>query len=221
MDLRISSTNITDAGLQPLQSLQNLRTIDVGGTPVSSAGKVELARALPNCKPAAVELWQDDYTPTKEELLAKLKEKKWHANMSTLDPPDQVTGLSFHGVHAKTVLRVLKEVPDLKKMVAYNVVDADLLAKELPKLPKLERLYISESDLTDVSLVHLGKLTNLVELSVHGNHSITDARLDDLMGLKKLIVLYLNDTSTTQEGCAALKTKMPHCGIHPPEPRKW
>ena len=42
-------TTITDAGLEHIKGMTNLRGINIGGTQVADAGVAALKKALPNC----------------------------------------------------------------------------------------------------------------------------------------------------------------------------
>lgn len=47
-NLYLSNTRVTDAGLEHLRGLMQLRFLDLRGTQVTEAGVRELERALPN-----------------------------------------------------------------------------------------------------------------------------------------------------------------------------
>jgi hypothetical protein len=48
-ELYLHSTNISDAGLGHLKSLNQLERVDLAETGVTAAGVNELQKALPNC----------------------------------------------------------------------------------------------------------------------------------------------------------------------------
>ena len=50
VELNLSRSKITDAGLVHLKGLTGLQTLDLGGTEVTDAGFADLKKALPNCK---------------------------------------------------------------------------------------------------------------------------------------------------------------------------
>ena len=49
-ELFLDSTQITDAGLEHLRGLTQLRTVDLRNTQVTDKGVNELKKALPNCE---------------------------------------------------------------------------------------------------------------------------------------------------------------------------
>jgi hypothetical protein len=67
----------------------------------------------------------------------------------------------------------------------------------LPHLsPGLRRLVASNADLTDVSLTHIGQLTELTYLQTFGN-AFTDEGVQQLVALQQLTHLYLEEESLT------------------------
>ena len=50
VEVFLSNTKVTDAGLKELAALKSLTQLDLGNTPVTDAGIKELQQALPKCE---------------------------------------------------------------------------------------------------------------------------------------------------------------------------
>jgi hypothetical protein len=84
-----------------------------------------------------------------------------------------------------------------------NLTDADLAV--LKHLPQLQQLYVGNTGITDVGLVNVKGLADLVVLELSGNIGITDAGLANVVGLVKLQQIMFSQTGISDEGLIHLK----------------
>ena len=112
-----------------------------------------------------------------------------------------------------TALKGLRNVEALDLDQCDAITDRGLSAlRPLSGLKELDlsrnRLLVTPEDvqpkLSDAALVHVGKLSNLRQLTLAGNH-ITDAGLARLTGLAHLEYLDLRETLVTDAGLEPLK----------------
>jgi hypothetical protein len=157
----ISGSQVTDAGLANIKSLDNVSTLNVSKTGVGGTGLAEIA--------GWTKLTSLDLSETKvdDDALAHLS-KLTNLNSLTLD------GCSLSGVG----LGNLKDLAELQSLrLDKTKVDDAGLAK-LPPLPKLKNLRLNDTQITDTSIEHLKKFPALQELWVKNVAGITDGAVE-------------------------------------------
>ena len=99
---------------------------------------------------------------------------------------------------------VLRELPDLQKLIVGKGLVNDNSAAAIGTLRTLDTLALNASKLTDVGLAAMKRLVNLKVLVIlDGN--ITDRSVPTLLGFKKLEQLNLCGTKLTDTGVIMLK----------------
>ncbi len=142
--LNLAGTEITDAGVEHLKGLTNLRTLHLHDTEITDAGLVHL-KALTSL----VDLWLHE-TEISDAGLVHLK-----ALTSLVDLCLCGTEISDAGlVH-------LKGLTSLKTLWLHETEITDAGLVHLKGLNSLERLWLTDTEITDAGLVHLKGLTSL------------------------------------------------------------
>jgi hypothetical protein len=114
-------------------------------------------------------------------------------------------GVSFYGTGTDAALKVISQLPHLKKLVIRSspkVTDAGLAS--LSALPELQSLELSGTRITDSGLEQISKLTDLQVLDLAENHEISNSGFAKLKSLTNLRTLLLFSTDVGDEGVAAL-----------------
>jgi Leucine-rich repeat (LRR) protein len=203
---------VTDAGLKELAGLQELLTLDLGGTKVTDAGLKVLA---------GLKQLQELYlytTPVTDAGLKELAGLHQLQNLSLNNTNTPVTDAGLKELAALKQLQLLalngaqvtdaglKELAGLKQLQGLSlentkVTDAGL--KELAGLKQLQWLDLTYTQVTDAGLKELARLKQLQTLNLNGAQ-VTDAGLKELAGLQQLQTLYLNNAKVTDAGLKAL-----------------
>jgi len=226
-DLELCNTDVTDAGLEHLRALKNLRVLSLEHTKVTGAGVARLQQALPNCrilpsqewldaKPQELELWADDYKPSTDELLTKIKELGDSDVRIDKTRPGQPV-VSFRLFDSKisddSLIQLLAQMPELEELNLRHVLVGDRVAKELPRLSNLWFLSLDDSRITDDGLADVGRIASLRELSLC-NTGVSDAGLMYLTSLTNLDQLMAQDCDLSDDGHSKLKQALPKCRIN-------
>jgi hypothetical protein len=182
-------TGLTDAGLAHLRHLVNLKTVSVGGCPITSAG-LEHLRDL-------TKLETLNFRNTQISDLAPIAHLKELRSLSLSAAPID-SGLGpINGLSKLTVLLLDKS----------QVTDTGV--KALAGLKALQMLNLDHTQITDAALDTIGQLPMLDNLFL--NHtSVTDQGLKRLAGLNKLSLLFIEGTRVTDAGIADLQ-KLKSC----------
>jgi len=223
--LRVSSTKISDAGLDQVKDCKNLKQLDVRNTKVTAAGIEKLAKALPQCKiegdggviePKAAlaplsdaELKRIAALPAAEQVEEVRKELKQRnpGFDGALDPKIEngvVTGLTLHADHVSDIapVRALAGLQFLD-CGGSDIDRGQLSAGALLPLKGLPLTTLRCKDspaLSDLSSLKDMKLTNL-----EGRHTnIGDADLANLAAMTDLQRLNLWSTKVTDAGLKQL-----------------
>jgi Leucine-rich repeat (LRR) protein len=221
-ELALDFTAITDDGLEHVKSLQNLTRISLHHTKVTSRGIVDLQRSLPSCTispaperlepPVEIALWPEGYQPTKAEIIAKVTELGGQATIDANDPDQPIVTLILTDslISDHSLLTLLAQMPELRRLNLSNVLLGDALAKDLPRCEKLDFLRLMGSRLTDAGLADIARLAAMRELEL-GENDISDAGLAHLANMKNLRTVYVSNTRVTGEGRARLRQALPGC----------
>jgi internalin A len=226
-DLELRNTDVTDAGLEHLRALKNLRFLSLEHTKVTGAGVARLQQALPNCsiwppqewldaKPQELELWADDYKPSTDELLTKIKELGDSADVriDKTRPGQPVVSFRLFDslISEDTLIQLLAQMPELEELNLRRVLVGDRVAKELPRLSKLRFLSLENSRITDDGLADVARIGSLRELSV-SNTRVSDVGLMHLTSLPNLVELMAQDCDLSDDDHSKLKQSLPRCRI--------
>jgi len=160
MDL--STSGITDTGLQDLAGLKNLQVLVLRGTQITDAGMVHLA-GLKNLQ--GLDLSHTQITGARLKKLARL------TNLQELDL--QGTEITDGGLEKLAGLKNLQRLD----LGLTKITDAGL--EHLYEMKNLQWLSLLGTEITDVALVHLMGMKNLQVLNLWST-LITDAGLEKL-----------------------------------------
>jgi beta-lactamase regulating signal transducer with metallopeptidase domain len=199
--LELGSTELTDAGLAHLESLQSLEGFFGGSNKITGSGFSHLAR-LPALKEVGFGSEEmGDAAPAHLAECASLKRL-------TLNCP-KITDAGIAGLAKSKSLEALK----LKYV---PMTDAGLA--HLSQVKTLRELELKATQVTDAGLAHLARLTSLEVLRLprgigeSGQVQLTDAGLAHLRGLKGLKHLWLERPQYTGAGVQFLADlKLPWC----------
>jgi Leucine-rich repeat (LRR) protein len=210
-----SLRNVTEDGIQELQSLSNLQSLCLGYCPGISDKTLDGIGRLPNLK--TLKLAACDITNSGLHALTKssrLQELHLHsctlitdAGLEALQKsPLQKLTLSFSNIKNEG-LSHLKQCPltHLSLNNGKNLEDAGL--EHLIGLP-LEELDIGKcTKITDVGLQYISELTKLTSLKIKHCNKVTNAGIERLTSLSRLKTLNLSGvTQITHYACMDLRT---------------
>lgn len=225
--LNLSSTEITDNGLKPLQGLSDLMALDLSRSDVGDAGLAQLKgltqlrwlnlrdtrvtdAGLTHLK-ALPQLQWLDLTNTKVSP-AGLQHVKCLTQLERLYLPGS-TGIRDDGVdnlrqtlpNCVTELRPWRPDAKIKESVGREL-------EYLERRFDLRSIDISNSRVTDDDLRHVKEMPQLrwIDLS---NTNVSDEGLEHLVGLTRLRELHLNGSRCTPEGIKKLQQALPKCEI--------
>ena len=185
-DLDVTSTDITNAGLQNLRDCSAIRRLAIGSDQITDVGIAHLAR-LTNLE--ELDLRGCDITDRGLIHLRQLTSIT-HLDLDELS----ITDAGLDRLHDLSNLKHLS--------LGYTgVTDAGL--EKLASLSRLEYLSLSGTKISNSGLVHLTRLTNLSALSLT-NTKVTNAALIDIRKLGKLENLFLERTLVTDSGLLVL-----------------
>jgi hypothetical protein len=197
---RISSASfydkVTDAELDRLKWLTDLKYLDLDYTQVNDAG-VERLKGLTSL--VELELVNTQITDAGLKHLQGLK-SLGYLHLDNTQVTD--TGLEY-----------LKELHNLVALHLSETQVTDIGLEHLAGLARLEFLSLKKTHVTDAGLKHLKGLTALSHLRLSDTR-ITDAGLEFLK-TTSIAILDLNRTNTTKEGRAMLRDALPDCRIEP------
>jgi Leucine-rich repeat (LRR) protein len=193
--MSLGGTKVTDAGLEYLGELRQLRDVSLNCTKVTDAG-LEHLTGLSGLH--SLSLYKTEVTDAGLEDLKVFSQLQW----LWLDN----TAVTDAG------LEHLKGLSQLQWLGLTNTRVTDAGLEHLKALGQLERLWLRNSAVTDAGLEHLKGLSQLHELALDGT-KVTDAGLEHLKGLSRLGALYLRNTKVTDAGVVSLQQALPNCGI--------
>lgn len=222
---------VTDAGMEPLQRLLQLRALALTGTKVTHIGIGRLA-ANRNLLALDLEIC-DGITDAACEPLGKIRQLKALVFKKTGFEPQRISDAG---------LEKLQDLTDLELLNLYGNKVTDTGMRHLERLNKLQELHLSLLPVTDAALPHLkplsqlehlellfsegfsgpkitgagvrflAQLTHLITLNLTGAQ-VTDADLERLRPLKELETLQLVRTRVSAGGIQAFQTAVPKCKI--------
>jgi hypothetical protein len=183
----LSRSKVTDAGLECLRDLPEVRALHLDGTCITDAG-LEQVRALTQLD--SLELNDVPVTDSGLENLEYLSQLRWLKLNNT-----RVTDLGLKHLQGMKQLQVLE-------LAGTPITDAGL--EYLKGLTNLEDLCLANTRVAGPGLTHLKELCVLQCLSL--DHTpITDARLKHIKQLSQLRSLCLGNTQITDEGLEYLQ----------------
>lgn len=195
--LVLHSGGITDAGLNQLESLQALKSLEIEG-PFTDAG-LEFLKKLPNLRELILKGHFSDKGLvhlsgiTSLETLTLVSDKVTGSGLSSLSRLPKLRALRFVGQPKGVSLAALTDWQHLEVLnLAADKTDDTLLAS-LGPIPNLKSLSLEEARVTNDGLAALEKLVTLQELDLLNMEDITDEGLRHLAPLKQLRALRLGD----------------------------
>ena len=220
-DLRLYSTQVTDAGIGNLARLVNLQRLSLRRTELTDAGVVKLKslhqlRYLGLGGTLATEEVEKEFDLTQGLYISGLRTK---ADLLNLDDPADVAELRAARLAIET--NDLRNVTDidasrcdgplgdwtLRLKNLHSVVfvrlppgTTDYNLIRVCDLKTLKKLVINRAGITDAGTKHIGRLTELEELTLSYCRSLTDVTAARLLPLKKLKTLDMASTSITDAG---------------------
>lgn len=194
-ELYLTDTAITDAGLELLPALTNLRRLLIDDTSVTDAGLAHLAK-LTNLQ--TLSLMATQVTDVGFVHIASLTSLQilWIGGT-------QVTDMGLAHIAA---------LSNLQRLSLTNTKITDEGVEHLSGLINLQMLSLNDTQITDAGVEHLNGLVNLQRLWL-SNTKITNEGLEHLSGLVKLKVLDLGHTQITDAAIAKLRKALPKCSI--------
>jgi hypothetical protein len=190
-ELIIGSIGITDAGLDHIVKLTNLKQLNLFGCIYVTDTGLEKLTALKSLQ---------DLSVGESSITV--------GGLSCLNKLPNLVRLDFHGVRQDDSGLDLSRLTKLEKISLYlktRRVGKELVADQLHDrdlacltgLKRLEWLQVSHGDVSDDGLKYLSGLTNIERLSV-GGKKVTDKGLLHLMNMSKLDTLTLTGNFTDE-----------------------
>ncbi len=199
LEVTMTETQLTDAGLARVAGLPGLSRLILAGTPVTGAG----LRALqPVSALRVLDLSGTAITDRASDHLSRL------SGLVELSLAD--TGLTDHGLARLVGLKRL-ETLDLAGLP----VTATGLTAALSGIRSLRHLNLSETLVRSADLRILARLPKLESLSIRDT-LISDRGIAAIGKLKSLKRLWIDRCRITDKGTAALKTALPGCTVFGP-----
>jgi Leucine-rich repeat (LRR) protein len=209
--VRLSHTQVTDAGLKELAGLKQLRWLDLTGVKVTDAGLKELDGLT---QLQALQLGSTQVTDAGLKELAGLKQlrtlhlhglKVTDAGLKELDGLTELKSLDLSSTQVTDA--GLKELAGLKQLWVLYLTSTPMTGvglKELAGLKQLQTLQLGSPKVTDAGLKELAGLKQLQTLRLYFGTQVTDAGLKELARLKQLQALDLRDFQVTDAGLREL-----------------
>jgi hypothetical protein len=217
--VNLADTSVTDAGLEHLKGLRQLRMLILGSTQVTDAGLEHLDGL------------------NRLQVLYLMNTQVTDAGLKHLNGLSQLQEFVLSNTRVTDAgLEHLEGLSQLRQLVlgCPRVTDAGL--EHLEGLSRLQVLYLGDTQVTDAGLEHLRGLSQLDVLDLSGRRvtdaglehlkgvgqlrelhlagtGVTDAGLEHLKGMRQLKVLDLDDTQVTGEGVLRLRKALPRCSI--------
>lgn len=223
--LMLSNTHISDRGLESLHGLTALKYLSLALTDVTASGVEKLEEQLPDCviypdsiwletTPQDQPLWGSSETPTREELLEAVEELGGSADVDLSRPGMPIVRFMLFDsdISDASLLRLLRQMPDLEQLNLRQVQVGDALARELPSWPGLTFVSLDSSRITNDGLSPLCELPNLRELSLVETR-ISDDGLESLQRMQQLKQLMVDHTWMSAKGILALRDALPNCSV--------
>lgn len=195
VDLFLLSRAVTDADLEHLEALTDLRCLVLFGPEVTDAGLVHLE--------SLTDL-EELYLMCSKTTDAGLEHVKGLTRLKTLGL--QSTQVSDAG------LKHLQGLTNLEVLGLRHTWVTDAGLEQLKGLTHLESLVLSHTRVTDAGLEHLAGLASLRSLTLDET-AISDAGLAYLGTFTHLEILKVSDTEVTPEGVEKLQGVLPDCWI--------
>jgi len=184
--VRLASTEVTDAGLKVLQHLRELRVLELTDAAITDVGLREL-REFEN-----LELLYLSGTKVTDTGLKELRAH--HALVSLRLNGTDVADAGLNEIGAITSLKYLE-------LSGTQITDAGIL--KLKDLPSLLFLNLQATLVSDVGIVTLSEFKRLRDLNLSGTR-VTDKGLERLKELRALRSLKLASTAVTEAGVTNL-----------------
>jgi hypothetical protein len=206
--LLLSSTNVTNAGMETLNGLNELNYLSLSNTKVTDVG-LERLSGLKQLHMLFV-----DNTEITDAGLERLKGHK--LRMLRLSGT-QVTDIGLGHLQGQKLtslalcdtkitdagLNLLKGQDELQSLLLNGTRITDAGLENLKGLKSLRKLQLSRTTVTDKGMKHLESLTTLIDLDLSGTQ-VTDRGLGHLQGMNELQQLNLGDTKVTDSGLERL-----------------
>ena len=212
---RLVPSQVTDAGLENLTAMSQLRELHLSGTQITDAGLKHLAGLT---KLDTLYLDQTSITDTGLVHLAGLVELETldlgktgitNAGLEHLRPLRRLETLDLSGAKIEDEgVAHLCALPQLSCLVFDGAPLTDRGLETLSRMRQLDWLVLNRARITDAGLKHLAKLPRLKVLHLLGN-PITDAGLKTLSEFRELKELVLETKGITDDGLVYL-TRLAH-----------
>ena len=185
-EIQMTSGRTTDAGLEPIHLLPELKVLGLASTRITDAGLKHLAGM------EGLEVLDLTITKVTDQGLAPL---------ATLEG---LTELNLSGTEISDAGLVhLREMKHLERLNLGVTQIGDAGLEHLAAVPDLRRLNLNHTRITDAGLERLKGLKRLQRLSLH-NTDVSDAGARSLAALVNLRELVLDDTLIGDEGLSSL-----------------
>jgi WD40 repeat protein/Leucine-rich repeat (LRR) protein len=216
--LNLIGSQVTSAGLAPLQEMSSLRHVEIGRPKITEGGLVHLKKLTDLETLSFLDSRLTEVGLRNIKGMTKLQDLVL-ANTGLTDA-DLVHLKGFLGLRVLNLARTrvtdagLEHLVGLKNLVTLDVPHTAVTGKGVAKLKdaQLQFLMLQDTGLTDEDLVELKGFLGLRVLNLSRTR-VTDAGLEHLAGFKNLVALYLAETAVTDKGVAKLKAALPGCQI--------
>jgi hypothetical protein len=189
------SVPVTDADLEPVEGLTQLRELFLSGSQITDAGLERLKELR--------QLEQLDLSATQVT----------DAGLKHLDGAAQLQMLNLCGTRVTdTGMQHLRKLTQLRRLWLIGTPVTGDGCEHLKGLTQLEDLNLSGTRVTDAGLEHLQGMAGLLTLNLIDT-PITDAGLAHLNGLTQLQELFLWHTHVSDEGVKRLQQALPNCKV--------
>ncbi len=184
VELDLTNSPVTDAGLQHLVVFKNLKALNLSKTRITNVG----LEALPNVTGLEV-LILEEALSVSDAGMAALAKSQHLQKLVLIGTP--VTDVAF---------KDLAEIPELKSLNVDN--NPNLLGRQFSeavrdgKFKRLEELSVRGTQFGFYGLLQIGNLKNLRVLRA-GDSNVTDAALDTIQGCTALVMLDLSKSALT------------------------
>ena len=193
--LRLAYCKKLTESIEPITKLSNLRHLDLNGARITSESMSLFTNSNPQMSIFVVpNILIDD---SEMDFVGQWEE------LDLLSLPSRATGeclASFSENHGMT------------QLIAGNTNFRDDHAEHLTKLLKLKVIKANDTPITNAGLVHIGRVSSLVDLDLQ-NTVVSDDGLFHIQSLSNLRTLKISGTRVTRDGIANLLKLLPNCKV--------
>ncbi len=195
-------SEISDAGVAELGTLQRLKQLDLSHTAVTTSGVEEIEKTLPNVD---IALRTPNIGAPSQKVDKSPKQKKYTADdLKKIATNTDLTTLDLSSSEIDEAdLDALKGLKQLTNLNLSHTSISDLGLKKLSGLTQLQTLDLSNTKISDAGLSVLKAFGDLQVLKLGGD-DITATAVGELASMSKLQSLSLSGLAVSDEDFAAI-----------------